>query len=921
MIDSQLLAVGWDVGANGADTDQVKQEYVVKGQPTESGEGRVDYVLCREEDDLIMAVIEAKRTAVDPEMGRHQAKLYADAIAKEQNGVRPIIFCSNGYEISIYNDANEESSREVFGFYSQDSLEYLLNQNRKGGFKVAADKIEVNTKDIIPGRMYQLETIKRVIERFANRHRRALIVQATGTGKTRVAIALCDALMKAGWVRRVLFLCDRKELRKQAKEAFQKHIDEPLVYVTAKTYEEREHRLYLATYPAMAKVYASFDVGFFDLIICDESHRSIYNRYRDLLLYFDAFQVGLTATPVKFISRNTYKLFKCEDKDPTSHYSYSQALEDAAGPFLVPFRVKTVTTDFTRRGIKYSEMSEEQKRQLEEDESDPDSIDYESHEIDKSVFNLDTIKIILENLMTHGIKDPTGSHVGKSIIFARNHNHALMLQKQFVKLFPQYGGEFCKVIDNYEPRADELISEFKKRDSGFNIAISVDMLDTGIDVPEIVNLVFAKPVSSYVKFWQMIGRGTRLCPGLFGVDENGKPIDKKEFLIFDHWGNFEYFDELKEEVEPKATKSLLQRLFESRLDLAETALNKPDLDTFETAIESINKDIADLPDDAISIREKYKEVNTARDPQLIHQFEPATVAMLRQDIASLMQWRTVSGEQEAFNFDMLIARMQTELLRGSAAFEGRKDDLLNRVSQLSMHLNQVRAKADIIGEIRGAEFWKDVSVADLERVRTQLRGIIKYRAKPSVPYVPPKVLDVTEVRELVEEYDYQPKLDGLELAQYRNRVENVLQKLFDQNDVLQRIKAGQNVSEKDLESLVSLVLTQEPDLNLSDLLDYYPETAGNLDLAIRGIIGLKPEAVSEHFSAFVDKHTTLNSMQLRFLQMLQNHIAKYGSIEIERLYEEPFTSLSADGVDGIFADEQINDLIEIIGTFRPPPSG
>jgi len=909
LIDSMLVSAGWRVGGDGKSTEEVGQEILVQYQPTNSKEGFADYVLYRKQDGKALGVIEAKKTAIDPERGREQARLYADGIAKEQGGLRPIIFCTNGYETTIWNDAQNEPPRKVYGFYSKDSLEYLLVQNEQ---RKPATQITVNTE--ITKRIYQIEAIKRVTERFAAGHRNALVVQATGTGKTRVAILLCDALISAGWARRILFLCDRRELRKQAKENFQRYLNEPLVYVTANTYKEREHRIYLATYPAMMKVFESFDVGFFDLVICDESHRSIYNRYRDLLLYFDAYQVGLTATPVKFISRNTYSFFGCEDKDPTSHYSYSEALSDSAGPFLVPFKVKTISTDFTRKGIKYSELSPEQKQQIEEDEVDAKSIEFESHDLDKKVFNLDTIRIVLENLMQNGIREASSSHVGKSIIFARNHDHAILLQKQFFKLYPQYGGNFCKVIDNYEPRAEQLIEDFKKKDSEPVIAISVDMMDTGIDVPEVVNLVFAKPVYSYVKFWQMIGRGTRLCKNLFGPGN-----DKKEFLVFDHWGNFEYFDELKEEAEPPTSKPLLQRLFEARIELADTAIKKPELPTFDAIAELISQDIADLPDATISVKEKYKIVHTVRDRQVIHQFAPATVAMLKQDIAPLMQWRSVASNHDAYEFDLLICELETELLRGTPRVQDLKGTLLTQLSQLSMHLNQVRDKADTIAKLKGADFWASVNTKALEQVRLELRGIMKYRDKTGTPILPPRMLDVAEVRENVQRYDYKPKLDGLELAQYRNRVESVLRKLFDKNEVLQRIKTGRPVSESDLAALVSLVLTQEPDLDLSDLLDYYPETAGHLDLAIRSIIGLDPSAVRDHFNAFVQKHTILNSMQLRFLQMLQNHIAKYGSIEIERLYEEPFTSLASNSVDEIFGDDQIDDLLEIIGAFRPPP--
>ena len=361
---------------------------------------------------------------------------------------------------------------------------------------------------------------------------------ATGTGKTRVAVALCDALIRARWVRRILFLCDRRELRKQAYNAFKDYLPgEPRTLITADTAHDRDKRIYLATYPAMMKCYQTFDVGFFDLIIADESHRSIYNRYRDLFAYFDALQVGLTATPVQFVSRDTFGMFRCEAGDPTFNYGFAEAINHVP-PYLVPFEVQTHTTPFLREGIRYSQMTREQRDKLEAEDPEPALVEYDREVVDRRVFNKDTNRLILRNLMEQGIRDGTGSRVGKSIIFARDHNHAVLLQALFDEMYPQYAGSFCRVIDHYDPRAEELIDEFKGLVDRpkLTIAISVDMLDTGIDVPGIVNLVFAKPVYSYVKFWQMIGRGTRLCPNLFGP---GK--DKTHFLIFDHWGNFEWF--------------------------------------------------------------------------------------------------------------------------------------------------------------------------------------------------------------------------------------------------------------------------------------------------------------------------------------------------------------------------------------------
>jgi type I restriction enzyme R subunit len=871
LIDAQLVAAGWDVGLNGASTAQVGQEVLIEHQPTDSCLGYADYVLWGD-DGKPMAVIEAKKTAFDPEIGRKQAECYADGLEK-MRGQSPVIFYTNGYDISVWNDAEGEPPRRVYGFYSKDSLEYLiLGRTRKDSPK------DIAPNPAIADRMYQIEAVKRVTERFAGKHRKALIVQATGTGKTRVAISLCDALIRAKWARRILFLCDRRELRKQAKAVFQEYLPgEPLVYVTARTYQDREHRIYLATYPAMMKVFESFDVGFFDLVIADESHRSIYNRYRDLIEYFDAYKVGLTATPVKYISRNTYNLFGCQDEDPTAHFSFTDAISHNP-PYLCPFKVQTVTTHFLRQGIKYSQMTKEQREQLEEDEESPQAIEFEQHEVDKYIFNKDTNRKILQNLMNNGVRDATGSYPGKTIIFARNHDHALLLQKLFDEMYPSYGGKFCRVIDNYEPRAEQLIDEFKDPASGLNIAISVDMLDTGVDIPEVVNLVFAKPVYSFVKFWQMIGRGTRLCENLFGPGKH-----KTHFLIFDHWGNFQFFEEEYEESEPARSKSLLQRLFEGRIELAEMALDKADLKFFELVTGLLARDVADLPDKSIAVRDRWKEVHTVRNDDVIRQFSPATRALLRQEIAPLMDARNIMGHEPAYQFDNLVCRLQIELLKGSASFDNLKSDLLALIDDLPMNLNQVRQKAHVIQEVRSTAFWQNVTLADLERVREDLRGVARYRRSQITGRPVPKVIDVGEEEDLIERQHYKPKLEGLELAAYRRRVESVLKSLFEQNETLRRIKEGDPVSDDDLRSLCSLVLTQDPDLDLQNLLDYYPETAGHLDLAIRGIIGLDPAAVQQRFSEFVQRHTTLNSMQIRFLSMLQNHIAKYGSIELDRL--------------------------------------
>lgn len=910
LIDMMLADIGWDIGSA---SSEVKREVRVAGQPTNTGIGYADYVLV-DDNDKPLAVIEAKKTAENAEIGRTQAKLYADGLQVE-HGQRPVIFYTNGYDLWIWNDSLGEPPRKLYGYYSKDSLQHLHFQRRER--RPLAETGPDKSKEIID-RMYQLEAVHRVKESFAQKKRKALIVQATGTGKTRVAIALCDALIQANWVKRILFLCDRRELRKQAHDAFKKWLpSENRVYVTADTANDRTKRIYFATYPAMMKVFETFDTGFFDLIIADESHRSLYNRYRQLFQYFDGYQVGLTATPIAFVAKSTFDMFQCGAHDPTASFSFEEAV-NGHPPWLVPFVVEAHTTPFLRNGIKYSQMSEEQKRQLEEDEAIPESIEFEQIEVDRHIYNKDTNRHILRNLMERGIRVADDSRLGKTIIFARNHDHAVLLQNLFDEMYPQYGGSFCRVIDSHDPRADELISDFKGDGSNPNLtlAISVDMLDTGIDVPEIVNLVFAKPVYSYVKFWQMIGRGTRLCKNLFGPGHH-----KTHFQIFDHWGNFDRFEQDYRAPDPQRKKSLRQRAFEARLDLARAALDKQDADAFELVIDLIGKDIASLPDKSIPIREKWKLVASVKKPETLRRFDAATKATLEQDIAPLMQWADISGYEDAHRFDLLVAQLQSALIRGSSGFDDLKDELVNQISGLPINLNQVKVKLPIIEKVKSAEFWDHVTVRDLDEIRGELRGLLRFLPKSGFGPISPAVIDVTEDPSLIERKRHKIKLVGLDMVAYRNRVQNVLQDIIDENPTLQKIKAGRPVEPSELDALCSLVLTLDASLDLRDLVEYFPETAGQLDQAIRSVIGMDAKAVNARFVDFVSSHPGLASHQIKFLDMLQNHIAKYGSIEVKRLYEPPFTLIHTDSLDGLFDEQLADELLKILGSFRPQGRG
>ena len=909
IIDSLLATANWNVGLGNTSTPEVGKEFEVKHQPTASGLGYADYVLW-DDNGNPLAVIEAKKTAVDPERGRHQAKLYADGLEKVY-GHRPVIFYTNGYDIWMWDDVLGYPPRKLFGYYSKDSLQYLVNFQRAG--RKPLNSLEPNAA--IVNRLYQIEAIKRVSERLTGSHRKALVVQATGTGKTRVAIALAELLVRAGWVKRVLFLCDRRELRKQAKNAFGDFMSEPIRIVSSRVNQSASERIFLATYPAMQKVYQSFDVGFFDLIIADESHRSIYNVYGDMFHYFDCLQIGLTATPIDFVSRNTFSLFGCEGQLPTANYDLEQGVQDG---FLTPFEVFEHTTQFLREGIRLDILTKDQIKELEEQGEDPAQYDFSSEQIDKIIYNKDTNRAILRNLMENGLRDATGQLPGKSIIFARNHQHAVLMRQMFDEMYPQYGGRFCQVIDNYDPRAEQLIDDFKGdgANSELTIAISVDMLDTGIDIPEILNLVFAKPVRSPVKFWQMIGRGTRLKPGLFGP---GK--DKKMFRIFDHWANFERFEMGYRPAEPNRAKPLLQLVFEERVLIAETALRMNEVAIFDEIIELIAKDIEALPEDSVSVREKWREKRAVAVPATLKAFAPATVAMLRQVIAPLMQWRNIRGSSDAYALDLLMARAQVAVMRKSADVDDLKIELLDRLSALQMHLNPVREKAEIIKRAKSDEFWNGVTVPDLESVRQPLREIMHHRDRQGAMPLPAKIIDVTEDAAGFQTHRRATRLKAVDMKAYQQIVEAELQRHFDTNQTLKKIRTGEAVSEADIQALVSLVLIQSPNASRDVLEEFFADTALPLDFAIRSIVGLDPEAVAARFTEFALRHPMLTAKQTRFLSLLQNHIARFGSVTLDRLYEQPFTVVDADGLDGVFdKSEEIDDLLDILSVFAPPPA-
>ncbi len=906
MIDADLRDAGWLVGVNGQNTEEVTQEEELTGLPTQTGKGYADYVLW-DDDGKPLAVVEAKKTSVAPDTGRHQAKNYANSLEK-QYGQRPLIFYTNGPEIWMWDDAAGYPPRKVYGYYSKDSLQYQVT------FKRTQKKALITEVDIdksIAGRPYQIETITRVAEHFEKKQTKALIVQATGTGKTRVSIALTKLLLEASWAKRVLFLCDRKELRKQARNAFNEFINEPMHVVGMKKTEDLfKSRIVVSTYPGMMSKYEDLDVGFFDLIIADESHRSIYNTYKNIFDYFDALQVGLTATPVEMIARSTTHMFDCEYKSPTANYTLEQAVEDK---FLTPFKVIEHTTQFMREGIKAEKLSDEQIAELEDQGTDPNELDFDAEQVDKAIYNLGTNRAIIKNLMENGLRVEDGQTLGKSIVFARNIRHARILQQCFDDMYPQYGGQFCQVIHSEIKNADQLIDDFKGDGDNklLTIAISVDMMDTGIDVPEILNLVFAKPVKSKVKFWQMIGRGTRLCENLFGP---GK--DKKQFVIFDHWKNFEYHEVNVEDDEGTIQKSAAQVLFETRINLAQTALKKAEMDAFDTVQKLIRADIEALDKRSIPVRDKWREIQTVLAGEKLNAFAPETIHVLKTDIAPLMQWRDLRGKSKEIKWDKDVHQAQLESLANKPDMLTHRETIMAQVLALPMSLNAVRAKAKTINAMQKDTFWEDVNFSELEEARIDLHDVMQYQTavEPPPPGFLPKTIDVKEDEGLYETGERKTNLTSVDASIYQQKVEAALKQLFENNEVLKKIRLGQPVTEQELQALNSLVHTQNPELDLNTLKEFYPESAGNLQAILREMVGMDTDGIDYLFDAFV-QNNRLNANQLRFIDMLKQQIKVHGKIEMDMLFAQPFTQIHTEGLFGVFPLEQ--QAMDIVNMLKP----
>ncbi|MGW6534821.1 DEAD/DEAH box helicase family protein [Streptomyces sp. NPDC055011] len=919
-VDLLLKEAGWDCLEKGRGT-----EYQVTGfAGSPSGTGYVDYVLWGD-DGKPLAVIEAKRARRDAEEGRRQAEMYADAIQARFNR-RPLIFYTNGYETYLWDDAMKYPPRLVQGFLTQDQLRWRIRQRAERRSLTTAP---INEK--IAGRPYQKQAIARVGETFErDGMRQALLVMATGTGKTRTTVALVDQLKKANWAQRVLFLADRQTLVNQAVKAFKEHLPNTPVASLLDDKHASAH-VFVSTYQTMMRLIDStddagrrrFGPGYFDLIVIDEAHRSVYDKYGEIFRYFDSLLLGLTATPKDEIDRNTYRLFQLEDGVPTDSYGLQQAVDEG---YLVPPAPVRVPLKFMERGIRYDELSDEEKaewdaKEWSEDGDVPDAVG--RHEMNKFLFNADTVDKMLEVLVTQGHRVEGGDRLGKTIVFAKNNDHARFIEERYNANYPSGAGHTARVITYKETYAQSLIEAFadpRNPPNAPDIAISVDMLDTGVDVPEVVNLVFAKPVFSKTKFWQMIGRGTRLRKGLYGPDH-----DKQDFRVFDFCGNIDFFNSGLASVEGRQVVSLTEKILRRQLDLVRALDrrqqpdagrdNGPDGVATEAEVRwslahRLHRTIAGMNPDNFLVRPHLRAVETFGDFASWHRIDDDTDAAIRDGLLPLPSEfksdETENGE-EAKRFDLMAYSLQLAALEGGADYlKLRKrireiaDDLLGKTN-----IPAVAEQAALLEAVAGEEWWQDATLPMLEEMRRRLRALVRLtdpKAKRKVVFT-----DFEDELGEITEAEIHGVPVGTDEQRLRQKARTYLLNHADQPAV-HKLRHNEQITEEDIAGLEKVFLAEA--VASPEDLEAVKDSGEGLGLFVRKLCGLDHRAAQRALESFI-AGKRLSVRQLDFITLIIDVVVQRGIIGVADLYEAPFTDRAPNGPEDLFANEEI-DALEIV---------
>jgi len=917
IIDGFLETAGWLL----KDRSKVIEEFEISGTGISTSRlaqktsefnpsGFSDYLLLDRAKDPL-AIIEAKRTSRDPVAGIQQAEDYADGIKKE-TGIEPLIFLTNGYEIWFWN-RQRYAPAMVHGFFTREDLERIRHQN-----EFRKDLYSILIKPSIVDRDYQIEAIKRIFAGLNKNRRKFLLVMATGTGKTRVSMALIDVLLRAGWAQRVLFLVDRNALAEQAfRDGFKKHLPNESRCFIRTGEVDSSSRLFVATIQTMMECFHKLSPGFFDVIISDECHRSIYNKWKDVLSYFHSIQIGLTATPSGFIERDTFKFFECEGNVPTFNYTYDSAVKDG---HLVDFRPPyAAQTNFQITGIKGNELPPSVQKKLIEDGFLPDDIDFEGTDLEKKVTNIGTNESLVKEFMDVCIKDDSGVLPGKSIVFAISHKHAKRLWKIFNQFYPEYKGRLVEIIDSKMERPLKLIDKFKNENFP-RIAISVDMLDTGIDIREVVNLVFAKPVFSKIKFWQMIGRGTRTLEKKTSLR---KPwcVKKDRFLIIDHWNNFEFFGEKPEGEALPLQDAVPVKIFKTRLIKLKIFKENKDVQKLEKSKADIINDIKTLPENSITIKENMRYIDKSLSEGVWKYLDKKSLDFLEKTIAPLMRFKSDFNLYQA-QFILKTENLSLALLRNDREEMKRlKESIIDDLKHLPINLSSVKNKEKIINQVLSEDFWKEITYDKCEFLKENLSEVMKHKLIEEREIVKLDLDDLITERKWIE---FGPEGEGDYVVNYREKVEKKILEMAKKHPVLLKIKNDIPISELDLNDLEETLNSPELYINEDNFRKAFMQPYGTFVQFIKSILGKYTfpnpvELINESFNTYVverNNRNPLSAEQIRFLRTLRNVFAQKKHIEFNDLFEPPFTQFGIDAATKLFPEEELKEIVGIFNSIK-----
>jgi len=893
LIDKQLVLAGWSIPS-----DNLVTEFAIN--PLQNVHDKVkhtqyiDYALLDSEKKPV-AIVEAKRTDREPIVAYKQSSDYADFI-KAEYGIEPFIFLSNGEEIWFW-DRQTSAPYQVSSFFTPADLERLSFLRK---YRIPLNNLSLDFE--IASRAYQQEAIKSVTEAIERCERNFLLVMATGSGKTRTVVALVDLLMKANWIQRVLFLVDRRELARQALGDFKEYM--PHVSrsrIEGKIVDDKS-RIHVATYPSMMQVYKQLSAGFYDLIIADESHRSIYNYYKTLFDYFAAMQLGLTATPTDYIDHNTFELFKCSDGLPTFYYPYQKAVNEN---YLAQYRVLEAKTAFQIEGIKAGQLPDELQKQIEEKGLDLSDINFEGTDLEKRVTNTGTNDVIVQEFFTHCRKDSTGTIPAKSIIFAMSHRHALELLESFRRVRPDLQRRgLAQVIDSRMERAEEMLDDFKHKNMP-RVAISVDMLDTGVDVPSVQNLVFAKPVFSYVKFWQMVGRGTRLW------EDKTTKKQKKDFLIIDYWNNFSFFNLNPEGEIASTTEPLPVRLFRARLDKLEYLVSAKNKGAAKQTEKQLQNMLSQIPTDSLYARPYQQEIEYFQQKGAILKSDLEAKERLRNSLAPLMRL-LANVNQPTMTFELRLEQLAFSFLtKQKEEVEKKREQIISDINLLPLDLPEVRAIEDELNWVLSEGFWEHLNYDRIMKLQSEFAPLLRYKQKQKREIIKLNLPDRILNRHWII---YGPSGEGAFADTYREQIEAQVRRLASELHILQGIQRGEEIADKELQELSNAL--NRPDLFITEerLREVYKKQDADLVTFMRHILtDLKlPDRetqIAELFDKFINEHPHFSTLQINFLRTVKTAVQRGAKIQREDLTQSPFDRIG--DAQKLFTSEEQDELLTI----------